>query len=74
MCGPLKLTAYRIWDLETNSSHKMFGDRIEEVEEEWGRSSPTLIPYNLLSTVSRMRTACPLSLPLGFSSSTKSDV
>ena len=41
----LKLTAHHIWDLETNSSHKMFGDRIEEVEEEWGRSSPPLIPF-----------------------------
>ena len=29
--------------------------------------------YNLLSTVSRMRTGCLLSFPLGFSSSTKSD-
>ena len=29
--------------------------------------------YNLLSTVSRMRTGCPLSFPLGFSNSTKSD-
>lgn len=39
-----------------------------------GKKFPYSDPfYNLLSTVSRMRTGCPLSFPLGFSSSTKSD-
>lgn len=45
MCGPLKLTAHLVRNLEANSSHKMFGNRMEEVEEEWGRGSLGPTPF-----------------------------